>query len=453
MSERTRPIAIDLFAGAGGLSLGFEQAGFDIVAAVEIDPIHAAIHELNFPNTRVICDNVRSLSNLSAAMLRDRLGLENEDVDVVIGGPPCQGFSLIGHRVLEDPRNSLVFEFVRIVDKLRPRAFLMENVPGMASGGHGQLLRELIEGFKAIGYRIQEPVSVLNAAHFGVPQNRRRLFLVGGREDVELPQYPDARFLPSNGTGKNGHRPAFLAQSGPTVADAIGSLPDVEWFDELLKTDCLTLPAPLVESSDYARYLHGTLRDPDDYSYPREYDPLMLTGCLRARHTTLSVQRFAQTVPGTTEPTSRFFRLPPDGHSNTLRAGTASDRGAFTAPRPIHPFYPRCITIREAARLHSFPDWFRFHRTIWHGFRQIGNAVPPILGRAVGQSIIKALGARQELPHQRVKLGDEQLAFLDMGSAAAHFGVDRSVIPQRNRIAATNGHRSRQPTSAVGTLL
>lgn len=435
MSEARRPLAVDLFAGAGGLSLGFEQAGFDIVAAVEYDPIHAAIHELNFPRSIVICDDVRSLSDLSEFELRQRLGLGDREVDVVIGGPPCQGFSLMGHRVLEDPRNNLVFEFFKIVEKLRPRTFVMENVPGMASGGHGQLLRELIGHFKQAGYRVQEPVRILNAAAYGVPQNRRRLFLIGARGDVLLPEYPIARFVVGNEKAKNGHVRLPSAMEGSTVADAICDLPDVDWFDELLQTDRLQLPAPLEGFSEYGRRLHGVVSDPTDFAYERDYDKMSLTGCLRARHTELSRQRFAATPPGATEPISRFYRLPPDGLSNTLRAGTASDRGAFTAPRPIHPFYARCITVREAARLHSFPDWFRFHRTIWHGFRQIGNAVPPLLGRAIGQQVAHALKVQPSKPLESMALSSSPNASFDMREAADYFGVSRSVIPQRRRVS------------------
>jgi DNA (cytosine-5)-methyltransferase 1 len=133
VKSEKRPVAVDLFAGVGGLSLGFEQAGFDIVAAVEMDPIHAATHKINFPHCAVICRDVRTLTGVE---IRAAANLGNRTIDAVIGGPPCQGFSLIGHRVLDDPRNSLVFHFLRIVGELRPRTFVMENVPGMATGPH-----------------------------------------------------------------------------------------------------------------------------------------------------------------------------------------------------------------------------------------------------------------------------------------------------------------------------
>jgi DNA (cytosine-5)-methyltransferase 1 len=437
--QSSRPIAIDLFAGAGGLSLGLERAGFELVAAVEYDPIHAAIHELNFPRTKVVCEDVRNLTELTVDQLRELLGVGATDIDLIAGGPPCQGFSLIGHRILDDPRNSLVIDFFTIVDALRPKVFLIENVPGMASGNHNQFLNELVERFEQIGYEIRKPVQILNAANFGVPQNRRRLFLIGARSGVPLPIYPAPMFglrgVKSTSGVKNGNRSCSMPP-GPSVIDALGDLPEIEDFPELLSTDVLRLSEPLVSGSTYAQRLRCEMDDLTDFSYPRKHEELSLTGCLRARHTDLSRSRFAATLPGQTEPVSRFFRLPPDGLSNTLRAGTGSERGAFTAPRPIHPFKARCISVREAARLHSFPDWFRFHRSIWHGFRQIGNAVPPLLGQALGSSIITALDINPVKPSQTLLPGLPMLAQFDMSDASNYFGVSRQRIPGRTRRSA-----------------
>lgn len=434
-----RPVAVDLFAGAGGLSLGFEQAGFDVAAAVEIDPIHAAIHELNFPYGATICDDIR---RVSGERIREAAGLGRRAVDVVIGGPPCQGFSLIGHRVLADPRNTLVLHFLRLVKELRPRAFVMENVPGMATGAHTQLLSELIEGFREAGYRVRLPYRILNACHYGVPQDRRRLFLLGVRADGRLPAYPEPRTRPrTNGNGKsrNGTQLVLLEDLDecPTVWDAIGDLPDIEGDAALLESDSMWVN--LDGGSAYARRLRGDVRDPQDFSYRRRGERGVLTGCRSARHTDLSRQRFEATVPGSTEEVSRFYRLPESGVCNTLRAGTATDRGAFTAPRPIHPRLPRCISVREAARLHSYPDWFRFHRTVWHGFRQIGNSVPPLLGRAVGRAVLEALDEKAVRPAVELEPGDESLAGYDMRGAAAHFGVDRRIIAPRKRAAVAVG--------------
>jgi DNA (cytosine-5)-methyltransferase 1 len=424
-----RPVAVELFAGAGGLSLGFEQAGFDLAAAVEIDPVHCAIHELNFPQTKVICANI---ANLTGDDIRRAAHLEGVQIDTVFGGPPCQGFSLIGQRVLDDPRNELVFHFLRIVTELRPRTFVLENVPGMASGKQHDLLDQLIARFEAAGYRVRQPYQILNAAHFGVPQNRRRLFLLGALEGVPLPEYPEAQtVLPEKKNALGTHLFADEKSVAPTVNAALSDLPDLEQFDDLFETDELEIR--LIGGSDYARVLRGELCDPTDFSWPRSFESDRLTGCGRAEHTALSKQRFAATAPGSVEPISRFLKLNPDGLCNTLRAGTNTDRGAFSAPRPIHPVSPRCITVREAARLHSFPDWFRFHRTIWHGFREIGNSVPPRLARAVAAQVLTGLGHTPVKPSEPLELGNNNLASLTMREAANYFGVNSNVIAPRKR--------------------
>ena len=149
-----RPIGIDLFAGAGGMSLGFEQAGFDIAAAVEIDPIHCATHEYNFPHTTTIC---ASVLDLTGDEIRSRSKLGNKEIDVVFGGAPCQGFSLIGKRVFDDPRNQLVFHYVRLVKELNPKYCVFENVKGLTLGKHAQFLDELIESLGDAGYDVLTP--------------------------------------------------------------------------------------------------------------------------------------------------------------------------------------------------------------------------------------------------------------------------------------------------------
>ncbi|MEL6461923.1 MAG: DNA cytosine methyltransferase, partial [Cyanobacteria bacterium J06621_15] len=134
-----RPIAVDLFAGAGGMSLGFEQAGFDVLAAVELDPIHCAIHEFNFPFWSTLCANVEKTSGEE---IRESSQIKNQEIDVVFGGSPCQGFSMMGKRALDDPRNSLVFHFLRLILELKPKYFVFENVPGLTVGEHRKFLLE-----------------------------------------------------------------------------------------------------------------------------------------------------------------------------------------------------------------------------------------------------------------------------------------------------------------------
>ena len=405
-----RPIAIDLFAGAGGLSLGFEQAGFDVVAAVEIDPVHASVHKFNFPNCAVIA---RSIVEVTGAILRQKAGIGESDIDVVCGGAPCQGFSLIGHRALDDDRNMLVREFVRIVDELRPKYFVFENVKGLTVGAHRKFLDELIEAFASIGYSVRLPWQVLNARDYGVPQDRERLFLLGARDGSSVPIYPK----PVSPT--------------PTCSEALSDIPSVEDYPELLLGDEARAKDWRTPSA-YARRLRCLDNDSWHFGYPRVWDPCLLTSSMRTEHSEISIRRFAETAPGAVEPISRFFRLHADGVSNTLRAGTDSARGAFTSPRPIHYDYPRCVTVREMARLHSFPDWFRFNETKWHGARQIGNSVPPLLAKAVAQCMIDALGISPERPELTIELGNSQLLRMDITQASTFWGIE-NPIGRRNK--------------------
>jgi DNA (cytosine-5)-methyltransferase 1 len=303
-----RPIGIDLFAGAGGLSLGFEQAGFDIVAAVEIDPVHCATHEFNFPNCATIC---RSATDVSGDQIRTAAKIGKRDVDVVFGGAPCQGFSLIGQRALDDPRNSLVKHYVRIVREIAPKYFVFENVKGLTLGKHKRFLDELIRSLSR-DYDVLLPYRVLNAAEHGVPQDRRRLFLIGARRDMKLPAYPEAA-------------------KRVTCAEALSDIPDAEQFPELVWAD--NVEAEFRTPSAYARMLRELGNKPTHFGYRRRYDHHLLTSSMRADHSRNSRQRFAATEQGQTEPTSRFHKLDPHGVCNTLRAGTNTDRGAFTRSR------------------------------------------------------------------------------------------------------------------------
>lgn len=327
---------------------------------------------------------------------------------------------MIGKRALDDPRNELVHHFVRLVLELRPAYVVFENVKGLTLGKQRLFLDEIIQAF-APAYRIQTPYRVLNAADYGVPQNRHRLFLMGARLDHALPSYPET-----------------LASS-PTVGEAIGDLPDADDYEEPFVGDSTRVD--FGESSQYSALLRGIERGRTDYSYQRRFDPDVLTASLRTTHTPESRARFARTDCGDTEPTSRFRRLDPAGLCNTLRAGTASDRGAFTSPRPIHPIFPRVITDREAARLHSYPDWFRFHVTKWHGFRQIGNSVPPLLGHAVARDVARALDYRPQAPRSTISLGDPRLLTLSMTEASDRYGVPSDVIPRRRRTAESGPNR------------
>lgn len=440
---KNRPTALDLFAGCGGLSLGLEQAGFDVVSALEYDPVHAATHEFNFPLTETLCADIQAVdtsvireavSKGAADHGNSSLDARTGEVDLIAGGPPCQGFSFIGKRLVDDERNQLVFHYFRVVNDLRPKYFVMENVPGMRAGGHSGILSKLIEEFEAIGYNVSEP-KILNAAHFGVPQSRTRLILIGSREDQDLVLHPEPLVTPvPKRPGQRALEAPTGLDLGPTVWDAIGDLPNLDTFDALQTSDEVRLSDheledALASSSEYAKKLRGIAPDSSDFSHPRVETPNMLTSSRRTRHTAKSISRFEKTLPGETEPVSRFYRLHPDGLSNTLRAGTGSERGAHTSPRPLHPKYARVISVREAARLHSFPDWFRLHATKWHGFRQVGNSVAPLVGRAIGRSIREGIGSAPVKPSETIASGSKTLLKINMSQAAEHFGALPENIP------------------------
>lgn len=371
----TRPIAVDLFSGAGGMSCGFEQAGFNVAAAFDYNPRCVEAHQSNFP----AC--VSAQADLAAATgqkLRSLGKLGDKQVDVLFGGPPCGGFSVAGRRNPADPRNKLLLKFASFVEELHPSYFVVENVRGLLMGDAVKKLKTFTRTVEKAGYEVVSPVRVLNAADFGVPQNRQRVFILGYRKNLTAPLYPEA-------TTPEGH------QDRVVVGDAINDLLLIEQNLKVLTDD--VYEGPLGTPSKYAKQLVADVTGENARPAGCRKRVRRLTGCMRVVHSPESVLRYKQTEPGSRDEVSRLFRLSPDSQSPTLRAGTDVAHGSFTAVRPIHYKFARCITTREAARIHSFPDWFQFHPTKWHGFMQIGNAVPPLLAAAVARSIIKAIRA------------------------------------------------------------
>lgn len=426
-SSPRRPVVVDLFSGAGGLSLGFESAGFDIVSAIEYDPVHAAVHLFNFPLTDVLC---RDISELSKSDILDsvRRGYTNHYpgeswdgvVDAIVGGPSCQGFSTMGKQDADDDRNQLLLQFVRVVEEIRPLSFCMENVPGLLDPRFDSIRAEAVDRLVRAGYSISGEDRVLRAEDFGVPQKRRRVVILGALGD-EAPPRPvgDAKHF--------------------NVGDAFAGLPAVESASARIDGDRLRLTTREIglrsaTANEYLLLANTLGRGDELFGHARLFNESVLGGCRMTKHSDESARRFALTAAGTKEPVSRLHRLSSTEPALTLRAGTGRERGAFSAARPIHPTSPRVVTVREAARLHSFPDWFRFHTTNWHGHRQIGNAVPPLLARAAGLAIMRALG-RIALPSDRppIALESELLLSLNPTEAAQHFEAPTNQVPKRRR--------------------
>ncbi|HDV6321354.1 TPA: DNA cytosine methyltransferase [Burkholderia multivorans] len=368
-----RPAVIDLFAGAGGLSLGAYYAGFRVAAAVELDSHAIETHLANFPCTVHAAVDV---ATLSGSQLLELARLRPGQLDGLIGGPPCQGFSTMGRRQVSDSRNDLFRHFFRLVAECRPRFFVAENVPGIMDERYDSI-RERALSLVRKDYQLLDPILV-KANLYGAPTTRARYFFIG---------YDRNRF--SNPPVIEDFLPDDLIQP-VVVSRALGSLPteiDPNWQKEEDGWQRLTGG----RRNDYVRSLIDTI--PNGIGNPIAIKRLgdgLVSGCLGTRHVPGVVARFAALQPGEVDRISKAVRLNPNGFCPTLRAGTGKEKGSYQAIRPVHHLVPRVITPREAARLQGFPDWFTFHNTKWHSFRQIGNSVSPI----VAKSILSPLAAR-----------------------------------------------------------
>jgi DNA (cytosine-5)-methyltransferase 1 len=349
---------IDLFCGCGGFSLGARQAGVSTTLAIDVDPILSFPYLRNFPRSRLL---LADLSRLEASYIRRCVGR----VDGVFGGPPCQGFSEIGLRKANDPRRDLLVDFFRLVAELKPAFFLMENVPGLGYAGAKHLLDQGLN-LVANRYEILGPV-ILDAADFGAATRRPRLFVLGfdlSRCDpITLCDIQRRRCPPA------------------TVRAAIGDLQGAKFLRNDGEYDVWKITAG-GRPSDYARSLRATSGE--------------FTGHGTTRHAKDVTRRFARITPGHVDKVGRHPKLAWDGQCTTLRAGTGAERGSFQSVRPIHPEEARVITVREAARLQGFPDDFRFHPTMWHSFRMIGNSVSPIISRAIFSTIINRVDIKKQ---------------------------------------------------------
>ena len=394
---------IETFAGFGGLSLGMEQAGFDIDVAVDNEPANAATHEYLFSYGQSLC---LDLHEDQSKTIRKAIG-NNQDVDAiamgrtpdaVIGGPPCQGISNMGNRDANDPRNTLMDSFVEHGLRLEAKMMVMEQVPAILEERNAHILDGLREKLYSAGYNMVEP-QVMRAIDFGVPQRRERVFLLISQHGLQQPEYP----TPTHGPG-----PDLLLKPTPTVRNAFDGLPDADDYPELWARNWVEAEGtPPV--SWYGRMMMGLENDPDDLSYARDWRRGLLTCSQLTRHEEKSIARFLETKPGGSEPISRRHRLDPNGQSLTLRAGSDSKHGSFTAVVPIHTKGSRVITVREGCRLHSVPDWVRLADVKIAACRQLGNSVPPLLGRAIGRQVMKALDLQPMAPSEIVPMGPESL--------------------------------------------
>lgn len=414
---------LDLFSGCGGFSLGLEWAGLKGLAAIDFNEPAIQTFRANHPNVPHAL--VRDLTKFHPEQLDKLLG--DKRVDLIVGGPPCQGFSKArqvdgsnhGERLVEDPRRNLYKEFLRYVSYYQPKVFIMENVPGLRSAAGGEFFTRVQVESRKLGYRVI-PYEV-EAWRFGVPQKRVRQLFIGTRR--ELPLFIADRYIKQTHAGigepvKNGLKPSV------TLGEAIGDLPRIFAGDKAFERP-YDIELRKAHVKQYGRrYVYGVLQ---------AHKAKKLTAYTARPHSNRDLRDFHKLREGETSRQAlargvvmefpydrenfkdRYTRQHRDGYCSTIVAHLKKDGLMF-----IHPTQPRSLTPREAARIQSFPDTFVLPEQPTNSFAQIGNAVPPLIGKAMGSAIRDYLEAAvdsdkiipqlcADLPSHR----DEAVAFLE----------------------------------------
>lgn len=370
-NKKKKPISIELFSGAGGMSLGFDLEGFDLRVASDFDKDCAETHALNQPNTPFLCESIEKLTSES---FQKAGGFGEGEIDVIAGGPPCQGFSINApNRNIGDPRNALFRHYVRLVENLQPKFVVLENVPGMLSLEGGKVAQQIVKSFNDIGYDMA--YKVLYAPDYGAPQERRRVIFLGNRIGVPV-EFPTPTHFPRGSLMK----PWYVS-----VSEAIGDLPVPSEEKEFLDYP------KAKELSDYAKEMRRNAEGV--YNHGR--------GILGSKN----LERIKHIPPGgswrdipfdmlpagmqrakRSDHTKRYGRLHPDGLASTILTKCDPHWGAY-----IHYEQDRTLSVREAARFQGFPDDYKFLGSKASQYAQVGNAVPIPLARAIARAIKKHL--------------------------------------------------------------
>lgn len=393
---------IDLFAGAGGLSTGLEMAGFNPLYAVELSETYARSLAQSHPNTEIAVGDIREVD---ARSVRRALGLAKGELTILAGGPPCQGFSVNAPvRSEDDHRNHLFLDYLRFVEEFSPRVVLIENVPGMVSFAEGKTIREILKSLRALGYNAA--VKVLFAAHYGVPQTRWRTIFLATKDKVDASSlFP----IPScYATGRANFRTILDGQpltydedyiqlnansSFTTVEEAIGDLPEIPnggRYEGGYQSQPRSLYQSMLRSHSQELYNHqcsgigkanleriqfipqgGSWRD-----IPHDILPKGMKRARRSDHT------------------KRYGRLHPESMASTILTKCDPHWGTF-----FHPNQDRVISVREAARLQSFPDSVVFVGKLSEQYEQVGNAVPPLFAKAIGEQVISVINQLDDKGH------------------------------------------------------
>jgi len=377
MSRRTNKkdlTAIDLFCGAGGLSEGFRQAGYHILAGNDFDEKAGATFAATHKGARFLAGPIEkhSVSDICKAS-----GVKPGQLDILVGGPPCQGFSVYNHqRGMHDARSSLYLQYLRVVEGLKPEWVVLENVTGMTSAGGGAAVSAIIDGLKKLGYNVDS--RILRAEDYGIAQERRRIVFIGNRTGARI-AWPKVTH--------NGIDRPFV-----TVREAIGDL-------------------PIVLNGENKGVMKYRIPAANDFQIMMREGSKVVTGHGASRLAAINVERMQHIPQGgswrdipfdllpkgmrkakRSDHTKRYGRLHWDGLASTILTKCDPHWGAY-----FHPEQDRAITVREAARFQSFPDWFEFQGSRTEQYVQVGNAVPPLLGRRIAEGILSAMQSHKEV--------------------------------------------------------
>ena len=380
---------LDLFAGAGGLSEGLSEAGFHGLFASEIVAEYANTYRRNHPGTEVITADIRSLD---AEKIRQQLGVEREEIDLIAGGPPCQGFSINAPvRSALDERNHLFKEYLRFVDAFAPKAVLIENVPGLVSFEDGATLHAILDSLAELGYGVD--VRILGAAYYGIPQMRWRTVILGLRgKNLPATAFPEPIY----------HAPIRPNFTATFDGQSLVKFPTAETDSKFVTVkDALDDLPPLVNGERGQPIKEYATEPSCDYQKRSRIGSVGVINHEATRLSPINLERIRHIAPGgnwtdipdgllpqgmkrarKSDHTKRYGRVAPDGLASTILTKCDPHWGSY-----FHYSQDRAFTVREAARIQSFPDHFVFTGTQAQQFAQVGNAVPPLLAKAVGLAV------------------------------------------------------------------
>lgn len=373
-----QPKVISLFAGAGGCSLGFKQAGFDIIYATDFDKSAIETYKTNFSETQV---EYKDIVQIDFDSLLQDLSISKGEIDVLIGGPPCQGFSTAGSRFWDDPRNHLLKQYVRALETIKPKWFFMENVEGLLTSSNGEYVAQIVKAFINLGYKIR--LEKIYAQDYGIPQRRKRVIIVGNRLGINFT-------FPKPTTFSHG---SIYRKSDITIAHALAGLPAPSTINKPLKyeNDCIDRWANGLKSKNGSTTEH----------FSQKLDDIHLE-----RVATLKQGQTMKDLPEHLQHPSfkkRSNRRVMDGIPSEKRGGPPSGLKRLKIDEPsltitgaatrefVHPLENRYLTLRECARIQTFPDDFIFCGSNSEKIQQIGNAIPPFLAKVFANHI-KQLG-------------------------------------------------------------